>query len=120
MGRSWSAGHGGPVMVGRSFVPEVDEDASEVVRVLLDPVVQRLDLLLVEEAQHPLLQLATALSGDDLDQPDLLLHRFVDDGTQRAIEREVVAPLSGWLLAGEFGSRRDVTVDWIDGEISFT
>ena len=36
---------------------EVDEQPAPVVAVLLDPVVELLDLLLVEEAQHPLLQL---------------------------------------------------------------
>jgi hypothetical protein len=36
----------------------VDEDATEVVRVLLDAVVARLDLLAVEESQDALLELS--------------------------------------------------------------
>jgi hypothetical protein len=38
--------------------PEVDENPAEVLRVLLHPVVQRFDVLAVEEPQHMLLQLA--------------------------------------------------------------
>ena len=41
----------------------MDEEPAPVLGVLLDPVVQRLDLLLVEEPQYPLLQLARALAG---------------------------------------------------------
>jgi hypothetical protein len=51
----------------------VDEDPAEVVRVLLHPVVQRLDLFLVEEPQHPLLELTGALSRDDLSISGALL-----------------------------------------------
>jgi hypothetical protein len=46
----------------------VDEDATEVVGVLFDPVIERLDVLAIQEAQHPLLELSGALSRDDLDQ----------------------------------------------------
>jgi hypothetical protein len=44
------------------------------------PVIQRLDVLAVEESQHSLLQLARSLAGDDLHQGRLLRHRFIDDG----------------------------------------
>jgi PAS domain-containing protein len=40
------------------FPAEVDEQAAEVLRVLLDPVVKRLDVLALEEPQHVLLELA--------------------------------------------------------------
>jgi hypothetical protein len=50
----------------------MDEDATEVVRVLLDSVVQRLDLLPVEESKHALLQLSRSLTGSDLDKRNLL------------------------------------------------
>ena len=46
----------------RSLPAEVDEDPPEVLGVLLHPGVQGLDLFLVEEAQHPLLQLPAALA----------------------------------------------------------
>src|ERR1019366_5407815 len=63
----------------QSLVPEMDEHPSEVVGVLLDTVVEGLDLLLVEKALHALFQLAAPFPGNDLDESDLLLHRFVDD-----------------------------------------
>jgi len=47
----------------RLLGPEVHEDATEVLRVLLHPVVEDLHVFLVEEAQHPLLQLARPLAG---------------------------------------------------------
>jgi PAS domain-containing protein len=40
------------------FPPEVDEDAAEVLGVLLDAMVERLDVLALEEAQYMLLELA--------------------------------------------------------------
>src|SRR5487761_1512874 len=65
---------------------EVDEHPAEVLGVLLHPVVQRLDLLLVQEPQHPLLQLARALARDDLDERSLLLNRLVDDRPQGPVD----------------------------------
>ena len=50
----------------RLLPPEMNEDATKVVGILLDPVVERLDVLAVEEAEYPLLQLARALARDDL------------------------------------------------------
>jgi len=41
----------------------VDEQPPEVLGVLLDAVVQRLDVLLVEEPQDPLLELTRPLAG---------------------------------------------------------
>src|SRR6185312_7672623 len=75
-----------PSLTATSFRPEMDEHPAEVVGVLLDPVVEGLDLLLVEEAQHPFFQLTASLSWNDLDEPNLLLHRFVDDGAQGTID----------------------------------
>ena len=69
-----------------SLWPEMDKHSPEVVGILLHTVVQCLDLLLVEEAQHALFQLAAPFPGDDLDCPDLLLYRFVDDGSKCTID----------------------------------
>jgi hypothetical protein len=44
----------------------VDEYPAKILRVLLDPVVERLDFLLLEEPQDSLLELAGTLAGDDL------------------------------------------------------
>jgi len=40
----------------------------------------------VEEPQHPLLQGSGPLAGDDLHQRSLLLHRFVDDVAESAVD----------------------------------
>src|SRR4051794_25769010 len=65
---------------------EVDEDPTEVVRVLLHPVVERLHLFLLEEAQDPFLQLAGPLPGNDLDERRPLRHGLVDDLPQRFVD----------------------------------
>jgi hypothetical protein len=65
---------------------EVDEDTPEIVRVLLNPVVERPDVLLVEETQHPLLELTTSLAGDDLYEPNSLLNGFVDDVSKGTVD----------------------------------
>jgi hypothetical protein len=60
----------------------MNEDSTEVVRVLLHSVVKCLDLLLVEKAQDTLFQLTTAFAGDDLYEANPLFNGFIDDGTQ--------------------------------------
>src|SRR4051794_26496229 len=65
--------------VWASLVPEVDEESAPVLGVLLDAVVERLDLLLVEETQYPLLELARPLARDDLHEGHLLGHGLIDD-----------------------------------------
>src|SRR4029077_13122849 len=62
------------------------EQAAEVLRVLLDPVVLRFDLFALKEPQHVLLELARALTGDDLDERGLLRLRLVDDRLQRPVD----------------------------------
>jgi hypothetical protein len=58
----------------------VDEHSAEVVRVFLNPVIERLDVLLIEEPQNALLQLSGTLSRDDFDQGRLLRNGLGDDG----------------------------------------
>src|SRR6266581_789620 len=74
-----------------SLVAEVDEQAAEILGVLLHAMVERLDLLLLQEPEHPLLELPRALAWDDLDQRRLLPHGLVDDVPQRAVD--VLAPV---------------------------
>src|SRR6266566_9544256 len=69
-----------------SLVAEVDEQAAEILGVLLHAMVERLDLLLLQEPEHPLLELPRALARDDLDQRRLLPHGLVDDVPQRAVD----------------------------------
>src|ERR1035438_2677602 len=94
----------------RLLRPEVYEYPPEVVGVLLDTVVECLDLLLVEESQHTLLELAAPLAGDDLHQSDLLLHRLVDGGSQGTIN--VVAPVVDLVqIELELHGRRSTPAD---------
>src|ERR1035438_3013948 len=65
---------------------EMYEQATEVLRVLLHPVVLRLDLFLLKELQHVLLELPGTLAGDNLDQRGLLRHGLVDDRLQRPVD----------------------------------
>jgi hypothetical protein len=64
----------------------VHEDPSEIVRVLLDPVIEHSNLLLVEETQYALLELTASLAGDDLHEPYLLLDRFIDDPSKSTVD----------------------------------
>src|SRR5215471_11297488 len=68
------------------FPPEVHKQAAEVLGVLLHPVVQRLDVLALQEPQHVLLELARALAGDDLDYRRLLRDSLVEDPLQRPLD----------------------------------
>lgn len=69
----------------------MDEHSPEVVRVLLDAVVESLDLLLVKETQHPFLQLAAAFSRDDLDRRRFDPDRLIEDVSERPVD--LVAPV---------------------------
>src|SRR5690606_31791192 len=63
-----------------AFLPlEVDEEATKVVRILLDPVVERLDIFSVEESQYFLLELARSLSGNDFDHRSFPVDRLLYD-----------------------------------------
>src|SRR6266566_129046 len=73
-------------MPNGSVPAEVDEQPTEVLRVLLHPVVEGLDVLAVEIAQYVLLELSGPLAGDDLDEGGLLGHRLVDDLPQGPVD----------------------------------
>src|SRR3984957_11279482 len=61
---------------------EMHEDATEVLRVLLDPHVLSSWRVLLEEAKHVLLELARPLARDDLDQRRLLRLGLIEDAVQ--------------------------------------
>src|SRR2546421_7735117 len=98
MGQSWHCGTdhtiGGPAQRGRRlrrhrpllWPPEMDEEPTEVLGVLLDAVVERLDLFLLQEPEHPLLELPRALARDDLNERGLLRHGLVDDRLQGPVD----------------------------------
>src|SRR3984957_11502672 len=65
---------------------EMHEDATEVLRVLLDPHVLSSWRVLLEEAKHVLLELARPLARDDLDQRRLLRLGLVEDAVQRLLD----------------------------------
>src|ERR1700719_1967998 len=72
---------------GKSGLPaEMHEQPTEVLRVLLDPVVLGLDVLALKEPQHVLLELPRPFTRDDLDQRRLLGCRLVEDRLQRAVD----------------------------------
>src|SRR5208282_1925531 len=80
-----TGGRSKPEFPGR-LPAEVDEHAAEVLGVLLHPVIERLDLLLLEEPEHVLFKLARALAGNDLDERRLLPDRLVHDVAQRPVD----------------------------------
>ena len=49
------------------FPAEMHEQSAVVLGVFLDPVIQGLDLFLIEEPENPLLELARPFTGNDLD-----------------------------------------------------
>src|SRR6516165_4318357 len=64
----------------------MDEKPPEVLGVLLDAVIERFDLLLLQESEHPLLELARAFARDDLNDRRLLGDRLVDDRPQSPVD----------------------------------
>src|SRR5258708_33347728 len=65
---------------------EMDEQPAEVLGVFLHPMVERLDLLLLQEPEHVFLELPGALAGDNLDQRRLLPDGLIDDVPERAVD----------------------------------
>ena len=63
-------------MVGidiHSSLLEMHEDATEVLVVLLNAMIQRADMFLIQEAQHFLLELPAALARNDFNQSNLAI-----------------------------------------------
>ena len=59
-------------------VPEVDKDSAVVFVVFFYPEVKLLDLRLVQEPKNVFFQLAAAFAGNNLDERDALVDRFLD------------------------------------------
>ena len=72
-------------------MPKVDKNAPEILIVFFHPVIEGLDVLLVEKAQHFFLQLSAAFAGDDLYQADALIKRLLDDAVQLGLD--LIAPV---------------------------
>ena len=65
---------------------KMDKDAAEVLVVLLEPVIQRLDVLLFQEADDAFLELAATLAGNDLHERDPLVHSLAHDAVELAVD----------------------------------
>ena len=66
----------------RLFEPEVDKDAPEIFVVFFNAVVELADMALIQEAQHSLLELATALAGNDFNERNLLCQCLLDNAIE--------------------------------------
>jgi hypothetical protein len=64
----------------------VDEHPSEVVRVLLDSIVEVLDVFPVEESKYAFLELSASFARNDLNEPNLFLDSFVDNASKSTID----------------------------------
>src|SRR5204862_892335 len=71
---------------GRLTPPEMDEEPAEVLGVFFDAVIERLDFLLLQEPEDPLLELPRAFARDDLNDRRLLRHGLVDDRVQGSVD----------------------------------
>ncbi len=78
---------------------EVDEEATEIFAVLLDAVVERFDLFLLEEPQNVFLELSRSFARNDLDHRRVLLHCFFDNIVQRFVN---IAPFIEDVVQIEF------------------
>ena len=61
---------------------EMDKDAAEILVVLFDAMVELADVRLIQKAQHFFLELPAALAGNDFDEINLLVHRFLDNAIE--------------------------------------
>ena len=64
---------------GTRLVAKVDKDAPKVAVVFFKAVVERPNVGLIEKAQHPLLELTAALTGNNLNQGNPLVNRLLDN-----------------------------------------
>ena len=63
----------------------MNKDAPKILIILLNPVIQLSDLLLVQKSEDALFELAAAFTGDDLYQGDAFFDRLLDDPVQFGI-----------------------------------
>src|SRR5215472_4004826 len=98
----------------------MDEEPAEVLGILLDPVIERLDVLLLQEPEYVLLELARPLARDNLDERRFLPHGLVHDVAERLVdvvsavidivqvELELHLAVSRPPLPPRYAARRDV------------
>ena len=61
---------------------KVNKNTTKIAVIFLDPVIEILDMRLVEKAQHMFLELPAALAGDDLHQLDAFVHRLLHNAIE--------------------------------------
>ncbi len=60
----------------------MDKDASEILIVFFDTVVQLADVRLIQKAQNFFLELSASLAGNNLDEINLLVNRFLHNAIE--------------------------------------
>jgi hypothetical protein len=68
------------------FEFEVDKDATEVLVVFFDAMIQLADVRLIQKAQDFFLELPAAFAGNNLDQLNLLGQRFLYDAIEFGVD----------------------------------
>lgn len=61
---------------------EMDKDASEILVVLFDAMIQLADVRLIQKAQHSFLELPASLARDNLDEINFLINRFLHNAIE--------------------------------------
>lgn len=61
---------------------EMDKDASEILVVFFDAMVQLADVRLIQKAQNFFLELSTTLAWDDFDKINFPVNRFLNDAIE--------------------------------------
>lgn len=56
---------------------KVDKDTAEILVVLFDAMIRLADVRLIQKAQHFFLELPASLAGNNLDEIDLFINRFL-------------------------------------------
>ncbi len=61
------------------LMPEMDKDTAKVSVILFDTMIHLADLRLIQEPQYAFFELTASLAGNDLDEIDLFVDRFLYD-----------------------------------------
>lgn len=70
------------MQAGYWLMAKMYEDPSVIFIVFFKAMIELTDMFLIEETDHPFLELAAAFSRDDLDEFDAFLNRFFDHPIQ--------------------------------------
>jgi hypothetical protein len=65
--------------------PKMDEDSSEIFIILFNAMVQFFDMSLVQKTQNLLFQLAAAFAGNNFNQFNPFIQRFLNDAVEFSV-----------------------------------